>query len=163
MLKNLFNTSLSDFDVCCWNNFLSTIFQHTQHLAIVNCVLLIFLWTVTALLHYQMINFEFSRGSLHNLLFNWTLSNKAVNDHLLFLSDSMGTVDCLQVNLGIPITVENYYDVGSMQINSKSTCSSRENEYLLLRLWILEIIDTGFSVVSRSLPVDPAIFVFSIA
>jgi hypothetical protein len=74
----------------------------------------------------------------------------------------MGTVDCLQVNLGIPITVENYHDVGSMQINSESTCSSRENEYLLLRLWILEIIDTGFSVVSRSLPVDPAIFVFSI-
>jgi hypothetical protein len=50
-----------------------------------------------------------------------------------------------------------------MQINTESTRSSRQDKYLLFRIWILKIINASFPIFSRSLTVYSTIFVAPVA
>ena len=70
-----------------------------------------------------MVDLKFSGSSLNNFFFNGAFSDKSVNYYLFLLTNPVCSVNCLQVNLGVPITVENNYYVGRMQVDSKATCS----------------------------------------
>jgi len=82
------------------------------------------LLVVLTFLHDQVVDLKFSGCSLNNLFFNGALSNKSVNYYLLLLTYPVCSVNRLQVNLGVPVAVKNYYDVSRMQVDSKATCSS---------------------------------------
>ena len=58
-----------------------------------------------------MVDFKFAGCTLDNLLLDGTFSNEPINNDLFLLADSVCTVDSLQVDLWVPIRVEDDHNV----------------------------------------------------
>lgn len=112
-----------------------------------------------AALHNEVINLQLASSPLDDLLFNRLLSNKSVDNNLPLLADSVGPVNGLQVNLGIPVRVKKDHDVGLVEVDADTASSGREDEDLFLALRVLKVINTEITLVSWSLPIDSAVFV----
>jgi len=73
----------------------------------------------------------------------------------------MCSVDRLQVDLRVPVTVEDYHNVRCVQVDAQPTRARAQNKDLLVGSFSLEVFNTSFAVVGRGLPVDSAILVAS--
>ena len=104
-----------------------------------------------------MVNFKLSCSSFNNLFFNWAFSYQSINYDLLFLSYSMSAVNCLQINLRVPITIKNYNYVCTMQIDAKTTSSCWQYEDLFIGLRILKHINSLFSITGRCLSINTTV------
>jgi hypothetical protein len=71
----------------------------------------------------------------------------------------MGSVDGLQIYLGIPIAVKQNNYVSLMKIDSQTTSSCGQDKDLFVRLWVLKVFNATFSVVSRGLTVNSTVSV----
>jgi len=71
-----------------------------------------------ALLHYEMINFKLPGGSLDDFFFNGTFCHQPIYYNLAFLSDTMSAINCLEINLGVPIRIENDDDVCRVKVDT---------------------------------------------
>lgn len=108
-----------------------------------------------------MVDFELSCGSFNNFFLNWAFSNESVDNYVSLLAYSVSSINGLKIDLRIPIRVENYNNIGWVQINSNSSCSRRKYEDFLIWVTTLEITDSFISLSRWSLPINSAIFVSS--
>lgn len=74
----------------------------------------IFVRGLMALLDYNLVNLELDSLSLNDLLFHRILGNQPIDKDLLLLTDSMGTVHRLQIDLWIPVRIIQDYVVCRM-------------------------------------------------
>jgi hypothetical protein len=109
-----------------------------------------------------VVHFELAGCSFHDFLLDRALSDQPVNDDLLLLADPVRAVDRLQVNLGVPVAIKQNNDVGLMQIDAESSRTCRQNEHLLVRLWVLEVLNAHLSVIRRGLSINAAVLVASV-
>jgi hypothetical protein len=65
-----------------------------------------------------MVNLKFARCSFHNFFFDCALGDKTINYYLFLLANTVGSIDCLKVDLRVPIAIEDYNDVGTVKVNS---------------------------------------------
>ena len=80
-----------------------------------------------ALLHDHGIEEELLEGALQNLLLNRLLSHEAVDNHGLCLANAVSAVHRLDVDLGVPVRVEEHHNVGLLQIETETTFKSTKN------------------------------------
>ena len=79
--------------------------------------------TEFASLHDKVIDLEFSGCSLDDFLFDRSLCDKSVNYNISLLTNSVSSINSLEVNLRIPIRVKYDYDIGLMEIDTNTTSS----------------------------------------
>ena len=89
----------------------------------VDVLRLLLLPVVSALLHDQMVHFQLSCRPFDDLFFHSALGDQPVDNDLLFLADTMCTVDRLQVDLRVPVTVKNDHDIGLVEVDSQAARS----------------------------------------
>ena len=134
--------------------------DHLEHFILAKLVVII-RRVELASLHNQIINLKLSSSFFDNFFFNRVFSDEPINNHISLLTNSMSSSDSLKINLRVPIRVKDNYDVGLMEVDTDSTSSGRENKDLLLRVRILEIIDSFISQLRRSLTINSQILVAS--
>src|SRR6266480_3076783 len=80
------------------------------------------------LLNDELVKTKFLSGTFQDLLFDCVLSDKAVNVHLLVLTDTVSAVHGLQIGLRVPIAVEQNDNVCRREIDTQTTCTGSEKE-----------------------------------
>lgn len=85
--------------------------NYVQHFISVNFVVF-FIVVKLAALHDQVVHLQLASGTLNNLFFNSALCNKSVDNYVSLLADSVCSVDCLQINLRVPVAIEDNDNVG---------------------------------------------------
>ena len=98
------------------------------------------------LLNDDLVELELDGLALDDLLLDRLLRDQAVDKDLLLLSDTVGTVHRLQVNLRVPVRVIDYNMVSCHQIDSKTTCPCRDEEDLEVGTFFRELLDALLSV-----------------
>lgn len=93
-----------------------------------------------------MVNLQLSGRSLDNLFFDGSLGDESVDNDLLLLADAMGSIDCLQVNLWVPVAIKNNNDVRSVEVDAKAASACRQNKDLSIGLWVLEHVDSLLAI-----------------
>jgi len=71
----------------------------------------------------------------------------------------MRSIDGLEVYLRVPVRVEQDDDVCLVQVDANTTSPRGQNEYFLLTLRILKVVNANVTFVCGRLPVDAAILV----
>mmetsp|Transcript_40485 Transcript_40485/g.61745 ORF Transcript_40485/g.61745 Transcript_40485/m.61745 type:complete len:265 (-) Transcript_40485:1912-2706(-) len=163
LLDDLINISLHVFVflVAGVDDLLGSVLDHGQHFVRGHLVFFIVRSIELASLHDQVIDLQLASRPLDDLLFDRFLGYEPVDDNVSLLADSMGSVDCLQVHLRVPVGIEDYNHIGRMQINSNSSSPGRQNEELLVGVFLLEVFDARVSLSSRGLAIDTAVLVAS--
>lgn len=59
----------------------------------------------------------------------------------------MSSIDSLEIDLGVPVTVENDDDVGGVKIDAETASSGAQDENFFIGSLLLKIFNAGFSVV----------------
>ena len=108
-----------------------------------------------------MVYLEFSGSSLNNLLLNGTLRDKSIDDHLLLLPESVSSINGLQINLRVPVRVENDDHVCLVQVDAKATSTCGQYEKLFVRIFSLEVVNSLLTVICACLAINAAVFVAS--
>lgn len=67
-----------------------------------------------------------------NLFFNTIFNDKSVYHNLAFLSNSKGTVCCLDIDHGVPVGVKDDNFVGRCQIDAQTPYSSCKQEEVVV-------------------------------
>lgn len=126
MLKNGINVGVCDSTVSRTDDLLCAELDHREHLMAryaIDVLRLLLLPVVSALLHDQMVHFQLSGRPFDDLLFHSALGDQPVDNDLLFLAYTMRTVDRLQVDLRVPVTVKNDHDIGLVEVDSQAARS----------------------------------------
>ena len=114
-------------------------------------------------LNNQIIDLKLACSSFHNHLLDRALSHEPIDSNFSFLANSMRSINSLEVNLWVPITVIHDDYIGLMQINAEAASACREQEYFLLSLWVLEHLDSFLSEQTWSFAINSNILVFAIS
>ena len=80
------------------------------------------------------IEHQLSFSNFKDLLLNGVFNHKPVNEHIIFLTDSVSTCQRLLIIMGVEITVHYEYSVSLRQVDPKAACSCRKQEYLDFRI-----------------------------
>ena len=91
-------------------------------------------------------------------LFKTANSNKAVNNHILFLADSVASIHGLIVVRGIPVRIQNYSPISTGQVKAKSAhfgCQQAA-EYGSISV---ELFANALSSCNLSITIDPQVLV----
>ena len=73
----------------------------------------------------HLLKLPLSSGPLHNLLVDGVGCDQSVDHHWLGLPDSVTSVLCLEILLGIPVTVIDDASVGRRQVDAETSSSDR--------------------------------------
>ena len=130
------------------NDFLSSKLDHLLHLLGIDLIWIVCLRVELPLLHDQVVYFQLSCGSLNNLLFNRALGHQTIDHNLSLLPYSVSSINGLQVDLWVPVRVEDDDNVCGVQVDSEAASPRGKNEELLVRLRILKIVNPFLSIVS---------------
>ena len=139
-----------------------TVSNHLHHFILIGFFFVFLHFVVElSLLHDQVVDFKLACCSFHYLLFNRAFGHKPVHNHVFRLSNTMRSSDSLEVNLRIPVRIKNNHETCGMKVNANAPRSRRQNENLLIWLWILKLINSLISISCWRLPIYPAILVAS--
>jgi len=114
-----------------------------------------------ASLHDKMVDFELPCSSFDNFFFNWTLCYESINYHVSLLSNSMSSINSLEIDLRIPIRIKDDYYVSLVEINTNTSSSGWQDKELFITIRVLEIIDSWITLGGWSLSIDTAVLVSS--
>ena len=160
-MRNYFINILfcNGFLICSRDDFLSSISNHVNHFFTLQLFVVSLIQAVVVFLHNKVINFEFLCRSFYYFFFDWIFSDQSVDYNLFFLSNSMCSVNSLQVNLWVPIWIKDDNDISTMKVNTESSCSCWQNEQLFIWALSLKIIDALLTVRARCLSINSAILI----
>ena len=86
------------------------------------------------------------RRLVEDALLDLSRRDQTVNPHLLLLPDSMSSILSLLIHLGVPVRVENDDSVRHLQVQTMPTSAGTEQEYLFLRIPVVEDLEVACAV-----------------
>lgn len=139
-------------------NFICSKIDHVLELILLESSML---WCKSSFLDNKRVKFKLHGLFFNHLFFHGVRSNQTEDLNNLLLSNTMSAIHCLEINLGIPITViENNY-IGSHEVKTESTSSGRYEEYKFLGVFFCKFFNIAFSLIKISVSVESTIVIFA--
>ncbi len=111
----------------------------------------------TTLLDNELVEPKLLRGTLQHTFLHAAFRDEAEDVDLLRLADTMSTVHCLQVGLGVPVTVVQNNHIGTRQVDTESTSAGRQQEDELLAVRLVVLVDGDDTVLMSGAAIDAAV------
>lgn len=112
---------------------------------------------VETALDEQFIEVHLEACLLEDSLFDGSICDESQDNHLLLLADSVGSVLCLQIHLGVPVGVEQDHSVCCLQVETQASCSGTQEEDVVFRVLLVEEGSSLTSIVGLGTTVQPQV------